>query len=158
MTACWKGLRTEGSRRLAVIATVAVAGLSLAACGGDDGDDTQATPAPTPAPDTAGSTTSGDGTPAAGGYPEGAGFTEEVKSTYVSNCVEGGESEDLCRCRIEYLAENVPYEDFRTPTARFDQALAKAEESCGSGGSAPTEPESDPSAIPEDVLDDIEGR
>jgi hypothetical protein len=68
------------------------------------------------------------------------GYTEAVRSTYVKNCVAGGESKALCGCQIEMISAAVPYPDFKTPTERFDAALPGVKKSCRvssqSGGSA----------------------
>lgn len=67
-----------------------------------------------------------------------AGFTEEVRTRFVSSCVEGGATEGYCQCAIDEIAATVPLTDFAafeasvlaSPDATVPDAIAAALASC----------------------------
>lgn len=95
----------------------AVCVLALSACGGGGSSDSGHGSAST--------TTSADG-----------GYTQAVKATYVKNC-SADEPRARCTCEIDAIAKAVPYQDFKTPTDRFDRALPGIKKACREGGQPP---------------------
>lgn len=58
---------------------------------------------------------------ACGGDDEPTGYTDEMRSDFMSQCTAGvGEDAgDMCECTYDALTENMPFEEFRD----YDEAL-----------------------------------